>query len=247
MAPPKLARDAPRLDVLEPVEVGLLPIFRHEIGAAVTDRLQCRTGERFRVDIPLVGQPRLDDDAGAVAVRHGVAVRLDFVEQAQDAPSCSTIRAARDEAVHGRQWPNRVKPTASASVCAALATSAPCSKKLETSAPRSASPKTSAAQVEVRIVAQQHPAFGVEHVDARQVVPLADFEIVEVMRWRDLDCACALLRIGIGRRRRSRSVGRPTARRTRLAMQMADSEDRLRDAPRPRYRPTSSPAGWWRR
>jgi hypothetical protein len=39
--------------------------------------------------------------------------------------------------------------------------------------------------------------LGVEHVDERQVVAPPDLEIVEVVRWRDLDRASALLRIGI--------------------------------------------------
>ena len=37
----------------------------------------------------------------------------------------------------------------------------------------------------------------IEHVDLRQVVPLADLEIVEVVRGRDLHRAGALFRIGI--------------------------------------------------
>ena len=37
----------------------------------------------------------------------------------------------------------------------------------------------------------------IEHVDQRQTVPAPDFEIVEVMRRRDLDSARALFRIGV--------------------------------------------------
>ena len=38
MAPPELARDAPGLDVAHPLEVGLLPVLRHEPRLAVLDR-----------------------------------------------------------------------------------------------------------------------------------------------------------------------------------------------------------------
>ena len=38
VAPPELARDAPGLDVLEPLEVGLLPVLGHELGLALRAR-----------------------------------------------------------------------------------------------------------------------------------------------------------------------------------------------------------------
>ena len=47
---------------------------------------------------------------------------------------------------------------------------------------------------------ERHAALRVEDIDrprALGLVPLADFEIVEVVRGRDLDRACALFRIGI--------------------------------------------------
>ena len=44
---------------------------------------------------------------------------------------------------------------------------------------------------------QRERGFFVEHADLRQVVAPANFEIVEVMRWRHLDRARTLLRIGI--------------------------------------------------
>src|SRR3546814_6115804 len=43
--PPELARDAPRLDVAHPLEVGLLPVLRHEHGLAGLDRLDRRSEE----------------------------------------------------------------------------------------------------------------------------------------------------------------------------------------------------------
>jgi len=69
VAPPQLARDAPRLDVLEPVEPGLGPGLGHDLDIALLHRLECRKRELGRVDIPLVGQPRLDYHARTVAER----------------------------------------------------------------------------------------------------------------------------------------------------------------------------------
>ena len=53
---------------------------------------------------------------------------------------------------------------------------------------------------EVDIALERHLPLRVEDIDrshALGLVPLADFEIVEVVRGRDLDRACALFRIGI--------------------------------------------------
>ena len=47
------------------------------------------------------------------------------------------------------------------------------------------------------IVFQVEVALGIEHVDQRQIVPLADLEIVEIVRRRDLHRARALLRVGV--------------------------------------------------
>ena len=47
MAPPDLAADAPVLDVAHPLEVGVLPVLRHEADAAVLDRLDRRLGQRL--------------------------------------------------------------------------------------------------------------------------------------------------------------------------------------------------------
>ena len=53
---------------------------------------------------------------------------------------------------------------------------------------------------EVDIALERHPPLRIEDIDrprALGLVPLADLEIVEVVRGRDLDCACALFRIRI--------------------------------------------------
>ena len=81
MSPPQLARDAPGLDVLEPLEIGLLPVLRDEAGLAGTHRRDRALGQGLDVDVPLVGQIGLDRHARAVAVRHHVDVRLDLLEE----------------------------------------------------------------------------------------------------------------------------------------------------------------------
>ena len=53
-----------------------------------------------------------------------------------------------------------------------------------------------AAQI-ILVVDEGEAALLVEHVDLRQAVALADLEIVEVVRRRDLDRAGALFRIGV--------------------------------------------------
>ena len=98
VAPPELARDAPGLDVLEPVIIGLGPALRRDLGATVLDRLERAIGQRLDVDIPLVGQPGLDHDIRAVAMGHGMGVRLDLHQQATRSHHLDDA-AARDEAV----------------------------------------------------------------------------------------------------------------------------------------------------
>ena len=66
-----MARDTPWLDILHPVEVGFFPRLRHDIETAIrlalAGGLDGWLGKRFGVDIPLVGQPRLNHLARTVA------------------------------------------------------------------------------------------------------------------------------------------------------------------------------------
>ena len=121
----------------------------------------------FGVDIPLVGEERLDDDVRAVAMRHGVDMRLDLLDQAlrlQLARRC-VLRAAK-----------RSRPCNSRSSSQLRLGSTPCDE-VGIAAARASPP--------------------VEDVDLRQVVALADLEVVEVVRRRDLHRAGALLGVGI--------------------------------------------------
>src|SRR3546814_7202585 len=49
--PPKLTADAPGLDVLHPVEIGIGPGFRHKAGFAAAHRLDRRFRQRRPLDI----------------------------------------------------------------------------------------------------------------------------------------------------------------------------------------------------
>ena len=82
MAPPELARDAPRLDIVHPLIVGLGPVFGDEFRLAGLHRLDRRFRERLRIHIPLVGEHGFDDDAGAVAERLHDLLVFDLNHQA---------------------------------------------------------------------------------------------------------------------------------------------------------------------
>ena len=169
MPPPKLAGDAPGLNILEPVEVGLLPALRHKLGLTVAHGVDCRPGERLGVDVPLIGEPRLNDRVRPVAVRNGVGVGFNPRQKAGKRHHLDDPEP-RDEtvlAVDGGDEP-RV-------IVIAL-------QPFE----------------EVEIVLEDHPPLRIEDIDRANtlgLVALADFEIVEVVRRSDLDRARALFRI----------------------------------------------------
>ena len=69
MPPPELARDAPGLDVLEPVVIGLLPALGQDADGAALHGVKRRAHDAGGVDEPLVGQHRLDHPLRPVAMR----------------------------------------------------------------------------------------------------------------------------------------------------------------------------------
>ncbi len=111
MTPPQLTRDAPVLDIVEPLVVGGAPVFRDEFDFAVRHFFERHFGNRFAGEVcafrcrfahrdkPLVGQHRFDHDAGPVAARHHQFVRLDQFEQALRFEVGDDLLARR-EAVH---------------------------------------------------------------------------------------------------------------------------------------------------
>ncbi len=89
MSPPQLARDAPVLNVVQPLVVGVDPVLGMELDLAGSDTFQRLLGDALAVvtgfahgDEPLVGEHRFDDHAGAVAARYFEFVLLGFLEHA---------------------------------------------------------------------------------------------------------------------------------------------------------------------
>ncbi len=70
----------------------LLPAARHDFDRARSHRRHRRSGQRLGVDIPLVGQPRLDHRAGAVAHRLLHDAILNRLQ----------VTAGHDQVQHGR-------------------------------------------------------------------------------------------------------------------------------------------------
>ena len=165
--PPQLARDAPRLDVLHPIEIRRLPIARHEYRARGAHRGDRRRGKRLRVHVPLIGEKRLDHDRRAVAVRHHVRVRLGLCEQTRNLEPPHDV-LAHDEAIEAMIGQRLLELRRGRHVA---------QKRLVTR------------KLEMRL--------GVKHVDERQIMPTPHLEVVEVVRRRDLDRTGAFLRIGV--------------------------------------------------
>ena len=67
VAPPELAADAPVLDVLHPMAIGVDPVGGHEAHVTVVDQLHASGREAVHLHEPLVGEIRLDDLTAAVA------------------------------------------------------------------------------------------------------------------------------------------------------------------------------------
>ena len=82
VAPPELAADAPVLEVVHPGGVGVRPAGRVELDVARGHGLERRALELVDRHEPLLGQPRLERSAAAVAVHDGVVELVHVVEQA---------------------------------------------------------------------------------------------------------------------------------------------------------------------
>ena len=82
LAPPQLARDAPVLDVLHPVAVGVLVFFGHEADRVLHDGLRRRFGQLPHREEPLHREFRLDGHARALRIAHVVGIILGLLQQA---------------------------------------------------------------------------------------------------------------------------------------------------------------------
>ena len=85
--PPKLAADAPWLDIFHPVEIGFFPRLRHDVEAAIglafARGVDGWFGQCFGIHIPLVGQPWLNHLVRPVAKGRLDDAVFDFFEKAQ--------------------------------------------------------------------------------------------------------------------------------------------------------------------
>ena len=81
LSPPQLARDAPVLDVLHPVPVGILVFLGHEADRVLHDGFRRRTGQLAHREEPLHREFRFVGHARALRVAHVVGVLLGLFEQ----------------------------------------------------------------------------------------------------------------------------------------------------------------------
>lgn len=168
VAPPQLAADAPVLDVTHPGEVHVLVLLGHELDAAIFHGSDGRFCQRLGGNVPLVGQPRLDDSARTVTFRYFQGVVVNAHQQALGVQVGNDL-LARDEAVEvgvlGRQAGVDLLVDA-------------------------------AVEVE-RLGTGQHEGVLVEDVQQWQVVALADFIVVEVVSRGDLHAAGTELGVAV--------------------------------------------------
>ncbi len=76
MAPPQLARNAPVVDVVHPVQIDRAVVVGEDRDLAILHGFACAVGERLDLDEPLLGKTRLDDGSTAVALADGERIVL---------------------------------------------------------------------------------------------------------------------------------------------------------------------------
>ena len=82
MSPPQLTADAPVLDVLHPVAIGVFVFRRIELDVVVHHRFERDLRQVLHFEKPLHRQLRLNDHVGTFRIAHLVGVGLDLLEQA---------------------------------------------------------------------------------------------------------------------------------------------------------------------
>src|ERR1700681_1766960 len=68
MPPPQLARNAPVINILHPVQINLAIVLRNDRDLAALDGLDCSVGHGLYLDEPLLGKARLNNRTAAVAL-----------------------------------------------------------------------------------------------------------------------------------------------------------------------------------
>ena len=79
MAPPKLAANAPVLDVTHPRKVGVLPLFGYKTNRTILDCANSGFRQLFRIDVPLRREPRLNDGPRPIPSGDFQRVGLDLI------------------------------------------------------------------------------------------------------------------------------------------------------------------------
>ena len=82
LAPPELARDAPVLDILHPVTVGVLVFFGNELDFVLQNGPRRRSGELLHREEPLHRELGFDRYAGTFGITHVIGVVFGFLQQA---------------------------------------------------------------------------------------------------------------------------------------------------------------------
>src|SRR5690606_403911 len=147
-----------------PLEIGLVPVLRHEIGAAFADRGDRRLRQGLRIDVPLISQERLNGNAPTVAMRNHMAVRLDPGEKTALLHDRNDL-LARLEAV----------------------------STIELLPERLLFRSRRQAFEEILVFRECDLGLGRQNADGAQAVALANLKVVEVMRRSDLHGARTLL------------------------------------------------------
>ena len=171
--PPQLAADAPVLDVLHPVAVGVDPVGRHEADIAALCEMQAACGQRVHLHEPLVGEIRLDRLSAAVATRHLQLVRFRLDQQTGGfeigkhlLSSLVTIQPT----IFGwnQLWAETVIWNQDAPIVDRIMF------------------RQLVADISIAFWATNNFGVGGENIDDWQAVPLADDIVIEIMRRRDL-------------------------------------------------------------
>ncbi len=167
VSPPELPADAPVLDVAHPGKVHVLVLFGYKLYAPVLDRFDGGLGKVRDTDVPLVREPGFNHRAGTVTAGHLEGVGFDFLQQAQGLEGGHN-GLARFEAFHARILSG-------------------CPLPVLGSVPGKGEYREFAQNVRV----------AVENIDQRQVVALADFVVVEVVRRGDFHTAGTEFRVHV--------------------------------------------------
>ena len=99
MPPPDLTADAPVLNILHPVEIGLRPAFGIEFDFAFPNRRNRRFCQLFHVAEPLTADQRFNRHIAAFGKSHRVTDRFNFGQQAELIQLCNHLFPRR-KAIH---------------------------------------------------------------------------------------------------------------------------------------------------